>query len=158
MAVSQRRIRRDIQSNLPLVGGGAVGVGGPATLREFADIQDGQPFSLIGDPGTTVGRLTRPSVAYGLGAGALTGVLYLGGLGPGALEDFYLAHTLTALPAGAASAALPKEAQNGGGGGGGGNTQAASQRMVRERRQVRADGQGEFGPSGGQSADTRDAR
>lgn len=153
MAINQN-IGRNIESNLPTVGGGAVGVAAPAALREFADLQDGQPFSLVGDPSSAVGRLTRPSVAYGLGMGALSGLLYLGGIGPDTLEEFYLAHSLTALPAGAVSAALPKEAS-------GASGAAARQRAMRETSTSQSgpsrNGQGEFSPSGGVSAETRPA-
>lgn len=149
MAVTQN-LGRNVQQNLPAVGGGAVGIGGVAGLREFADLQNGQPFSLVGEPGSTVGRLTRPSVAFGLGAGALTGLLYLGGLGPNALEDFYLGHTLTAIPSGAVSAALPKEATS---------TSNGSTAAARRQRAM-ADtnrSNGEFSPSGGRSAGTTPA-
>lgn len=153
MAITQN-LGRNVQDNLPTVGGGAIGVGATAAIREFADVQDGQPFSLVGDdPTSTIGRLTRPSVAYGLGAGALSGILYLGGLGPNSLEDFYLAHTLTALPSGAISAALPKEATDGG-------STASPQRPMRDtarQRQARQNGGSEFDPTGGTSAETMPA-
>lgn len=152
MSIAQQNIGRQVERNLPLVGGGAVGVGAPAILREFADVQNGQPFSLLGEPGSTLFRLTRPSVAWGLGAGAATGLLWMLSAGPDALEDFYMAHTITALPSGALSAALPVEAS---GNGGGGQQQSGMPRRVRESR---ATSDGEFEPSGGRSPDTRPAQ
>lgn len=80
------------------------GVGGTVSLREFVDVSQGP---LVGSPGTTVGRVTVPSAAYGIG----TGLLALGGwwvMGRGSLKDFLLAHGITAVPSGAVSALLPK--------------------------------------------------
>lgn len=148
MAVSTARMQRNVGRNLPSIGGGAVGIAAPATLREFADVQDGQEFTLLGDPGTTVGRLTRPSVAWGLGAGALTGVLYWMGAGPSALEDFYLAHTVTAIPTGLVSAALPREAPGGSGGGSTATPVAGRRTPSNETPSPSADG--DFSPVDGE--------
>lgn len=155
MAVSQARMRRNVQDNLPIVGGGGVGVAAPAALREFADVQNGQPFSIIGDdPTSVVGRLSRPSVAYGLVGGTLSGLLWMADVGPSALQEFYIGHTLTALPAGAASAALPVE----GSGGGGETAQQQSQAQRMRRRSRSAPGSnGEFAAADGRSPETSPA-
>lgn len=138
-------VGRNIQRNAPEIGGGMVGVGAPVALREFADVQQGP---IVGDQGEMVARLTTPSVAYGLGAGTLTGILWAAGVGPNWLEDLYMAHTITAIPTGIASAVLPKE---GGGGGGGGS--AATVR----RAPAVADGGDEFAPADGASDEMQDA-
>lgn len=150
MAVSTLRMRRNIDRTLPAIGGGGLGVAAPAALREFADVQDGQQFSLLGQPGSTIGRLTRPSVAWGLGMGSLTGLLWWADAGPSMLEDFYLAHTVTAIPAGAASAALPVEAPSSGGGGGG------SAQTVSPPRETRPS-TNDFASADGTSPDTQPA-
>lgn len=155
MAISQATLGRNIQRNLPMIGGAGVGVGAPATLREFVDVQDGQPFSIVGEPGSTLGRLSRPSVAWGLGAGTATGLLWWLTDDMNPLNDFLFAHTVAAIPTGAASAALPKE---GSGGGGGGSGQAArSQRVIREPRSGSPSADGEFAASGGTSPGTQPA-
>lgn len=136
MAVTTNVTRR-LQDNAPEIAGGMVGVGAPVTLREFADEEVGP---LLTGRGDLAARLTRPSVLWGLGAGTVTGVLWWMGVGPDMLEDFYLAHTLTGIPTGIASAAVPK--QTGGGGGGGGDTQAAATRTGRTA--MRTDGNDEF--------------
>lgn len=153
MAVSPARMRRNVESNLPTVGGAGFGVAAPATLREFADVQNGQPFSLVGQPDTVVGRLTRPSVAWGLGVGTITGLLWGLGAGPSMLQDVYLAHTLTAIPTAAASAAFPVEAMTGGTTTASG--QAAGVSMPAERRP--SSNGSDFNPAGGQTPDTSPA-
>lgn len=148
MAV-QNTVMRNLQANAPEIGGGMVGVGAPVALREFVDVQQGP---LVTGQGDLVARATTPSVLYGLGGGALSGLLWWAGVGPNWLEDLYLAHTVTAIPTGIASAVLPK----GSGGGGGGS--AAGVRRTQTRR-VTADGgsefdqTGEFSPAGGGKAE-----
>lgn len=95
-----------MQQEAPLIGGAGVGVGVPFLLRETADMQNCAPnflFELEGAQG-----FATASVAYGLGAGALTGALWLGGVGPEAVQDFSKAHTLTAIPAGLLSGLAPR--------------------------------------------------
>lgn len=151
MAVSNGMgIGRALRRNAPEVTGGVVGVGAPVALREFADVRDGQAVSLIGEPGTTVGDLTRPSVAWGLGAGGLTGVLWLMDIGGPPFRDFYLAHALTGIPTGVAFLLLPREASGGGNGGG----ESLSQRAVQESR---PSSNGEFSPTDGESQETQPA-
>lgn len=153
MAVTSN-LSRSVSENAPEIGGGVVGVGVPVTLRETLDMQDGQPFALVGEPGSIEHRLTRPSVAYGLGAGSLTGLLWMMGVGPRALEDFYLAHTLTAVSAGTISALMPK------GGGNGGSTATATRGTGggTATRQTTAQQDGEFAPAGGRSGEMAPAR
>lgn len=97
MAVVQR-----LSDNAPEIGGGITGVGGTVALREFMD----QNGPLIGQAGTTTGRLGLPSVLYGLGTGTLAGLGWWM-TGRGTLNDFLLAHSVTAIPSGAVSAAMP---------------------------------------------------
>jgi len=149
----QQNIGRDLTRNLPMVGGGALGVGMPFGLREFADVQDGEAFSLLGNPGSTLHKLTRPSVAYGLGMGALTGALYLVSAGPDSLEDFYLAHSATAIPSGIASAVLPVEAP----GGGSGQTAGMGRSRSSPSRSQQSQSASEFSPNGGRSPATQPA-
>lgn len=133
MAIGQRLSR-----NAPEIGGGITGVGGTVALREFADVQMGP---LLGTAGTTLGRISTPSVAYGLG----TGLLALGGwwtLGRGSSKDFLLAHGITALPSGAVSALLPKS---------GTTTTAAAAGRSRTRTRTRATRRATA--DGGQSGD-----
>lgn len=155
MAISQRMVGNNVGDALPLISGGGVAAGAVAGLREFADVQGGQAFSLIGEPDTVWGRVTRPSVAYGLGAGTLTGLLFALDAGGDALQDFYLAHTAVALPAGAISAGLPKQGLGGPGFGGG---EPQRPRNVRSTRSTTSNGAGEFSPSGGMSAETSPAQ
>lgn len=139
----------DVQKNLPQIGGGVVGVGVPVALRETMDTEVGP---LVGEPGSMLARVSRPSSAWGLGAGGLTGLLYALGVGPDSLQDFYLAHSLTAIPTGAASAFLPK--------GTGGTTAGTSSRTRQRMTQESVGGNsanGEFGPSGGRNAETAPA-
>lgn len=151
MAVSQA-MGFDVQENLPQIGGGIVGVGAPAALRETADVQVGP---LVGDPGSTLARVSRPSVAWGLGVGGLTGALWAMDVGPDELHDFYLAHSLTAIPTGAISALLPKQAPTAQARG---SSPITSQRSIRESRPgSNGSTNGEFGPSGGQSQETAPA-
>lgn len=150
MAVSTRRMNRRLQQNLPVVGGGAVGLGTTVGLRQFVDVQDGTDVAIVGQPGSLMHRLTRPSSAYGLGVGGLSGLLWVMGVGPDWLQDLYLGHAATAIPAGAASAAVPRTAA----GGGSGDT-ATPQRAIRDTG--RSNGQqsvGEFAPADGRSAMT----
>lgn len=152
MAVAQN-LGRTVSRNAPEIGGGIVGVGVPVLLRETVDVRDGQAFSLAGDPGSMLAKLTRPSVAYGVGAGGLTGALYLAGIGPKMLHDFYLTHSITGVATGIGSALVPKEAAPGGGGSGA----TARARTLTESTKTGGSGNGEFSPSGGRSAETTPA-
>lgn len=116
MAVNQN-LGMTVRENVPEIAGGAVGIGLPVTLRETVDVRNGQAVSLLGEPGSLLARLTSPSVSWGLGAGALTGALWWADVGGDTLKDFYMAHTVTAIPSGAVSALMPKEASGGGGSG-----------------------------------------
>lgn len=103
MAITQR-----VSDNIPEIGGGVTGVGGTVALREFVDVRNGQVTTLFGDPGTTLGRLGRPSVVYGLGSGlAALGGWWLAGRS--GLSDFLFAHGVTGIPSGAGSAVWPKQ-------------------------------------------------
>lgn len=144
----------DVRQNFPAIGGGAVGVGAPAVLREFADVQNNQPFSLIGDPGSMLHRISRPSVVWGLGVGGVSGALYMVSAGPEALEDFYLAHALTSIPTGVLSAIFPAEPCP---------TEpvpeaASGMDRVPQENRPSSNGSSEFSPSGGRSQETAPAR
>lgn len=156
MAVSQRA-GFNIGENAPTIGGGVVGVGAPALLRETMDVQNGQEVSLVGDPGSTLARLSRPSAAWGLGVGAVTGALWSMNVGPSWFQDFALAHAIAAIPTGAVSALLPKQAASAQA-----TAQARSQRALREPRpapapSMPASQNGEFGPAGGRTQETSPA-
>jgi hypothetical protein len=99
--------------NLEPIVGGSVGVGTTVALREMLDEEGG----LVGNPGTVLDRLTRPSVLAGLGGGILTGALwYLDNEGimettPFGVDNmFWATHSVTATSSGAASALFPKAA------------------------------------------------
>lgn len=154
MAVAQGvgvpQLLRDNSSELA---GGVVGVGAPVALRETVDVRGGQEFSLVGEQGSMLARLTRPSVAWGLGVGGVTGLLWLMDMGGRPLKDFYLTHSLTAIPAGAASALMPREASGGGG------TGTARTRIDRatSNGETGGGGRGEFAPADGTSTETEPA-
>lgn len=150
MAVNQRQMKRRLKNNVPVVGGGAVGLGTVVGLRQFVDVQEGATVSIVGSEGSLLARLSRPSAAYGLGVGGLSGLLWLADVGPNWLHDVYLGHAITSIPAGAASAAVPREPA--GGGGGSGATQGMIQRSMQSPSSSAGDG--EFQPAGGQSAMT----
>lgn len=128
MAIVQR-----LTDNAPEIGGGVTGVGGTVAAREFLDINaDGTVNNLFGTTGTTVGRLGRPSSLYGLGTGALA----LAGwwfTGRGTLNDFLLAHGITATPAGGVSALMPKQAATTAAAGAGGRTRTRTRSPSRAR-------------------------
>lgn len=135
-----QNLSRNVQENAPEIGGGMVGVGVPVALREFMDVSQGP---LLTGQGDIVARLTRPSVAYGLGAGAVTGALWFMDVGPDMANDFFLAHTATAVPTGIASAILPKEASSAAG------SSPSASRARRTRQPAVSDGGSEFAPAGG---------
>lgn len=92
--------------------GGVAGLGGTLGARMFLD-----------EPGAD--RFSQPSVMYGLGTGALatalwgidtTGTVNLDSTLVRGTSDFFASHAATALPAGGASALLPKTGNSGGGG------------------------------------------
>lgn len=92
--------------------GGVAGLGGTLGARMFLD-----------EPGAD--RFQQPSVMYGLGTGALatalwgldtTGTFNLDSNLVRGTSDFFATHAATALPAGGASALLPKTGNTGGGG------------------------------------------
>lgn len=118
MAMAQG-VGRNLQENIPELGGGVVGVGVPIALRERVDLETGP---LVGDPGTIPARLSTPSVAWGLGMGSVTGALWLLEVGPEWVQDFSLAHAATGIPTGIGSALLPKAASDDDGGGGSAQT------------------------------------
>lgn len=147
MAVTSN-VARNLSVAAPEIAGGMVGVGAPIALREFVDVQQGP---LVTGQGSMVERITMPSVVWGVGAGTVTGLLWWMDVGPDFLQDLYLAHTITGIPTGIASAALPKEASGGGGA-------AASRSTVRRsssgRTAARAtDGGSDFDDSGGSSSE-----
>lgn len=155
MAVSQRQMKRRLRNNVPVVGGGAVGLGSVVGLRQFVDVQEGATVSIVGSEGSMLARLTRPSSAYGLGVGGLSGLLWLANVGPNWLQDVYMGHAITAIPAGAASAAVPREP------GDGGEPQAMAQRAMRSMTGGNSSSStsgvssgAEFQPAGGQSSET----
>lgn len=154
MAVGTVNLMRSARRNAPEIGGGVVGVGAPVALRELADVRDGREVSIIGEPGSLMARLTRPSVAWGLGAGSITGALWMLGAGPRWLQDFYLTHTLTGIPSGAVSALVPRESPTGGGAG-------AESRLMGDQRPGSRGSRGggsDFDPAGGQSVETEPAQ
>lgn len=149
-----QNISRSIQRNGPEIGGGVVGVGAPVALREFADVRNGEEVSLIDGQGEILSRLTRPSVAWGLGAGGLTGLLWAMDVGPRWLQDFYLTHAITGIPTGVGSALMPVEA-------GSTSTSAMSRlQSMMGNGQATQDGgsDGEFAPAGGSSTETQPAQ
>lgn len=111
--------------------GGATGLGGTVALRQTMDSKGG----LLGEPGTTLDRATRPSVVYGVGSGLLSAALWwLDEKGtdttPGGIDNaFWATHSLTALPSGAVSALLPVSAQSGDG-----STQTVTRKSSMSRR------------------------
>lgn len=128
MAVAEN-LARAIPRTGPEIGGSAVGIGLPVALRETVDVDGGEPVSLIGDPNSLVGKWTRPSVAWGVGVGGLTGLLWwLNMGGDEALQDFYFAHTVTAVPTGLGSLLFPKA------GTGMGDTAVSALRRATEER------------------------
>lgn len=151
---AMQNVGRTIRRNGSEIGGGVVGVGAPVALREFADVRNGQEVSLIEGRGEMLARLTRPSVAWGLGVGGLSGLLWAAGVGPRWLHEFYATHALTSIPIGAVSAAMPVTA--GGGGGGGGGTQGTQGTISRSTPSSSSNG--EFAPAGGTSPDTQPAQ
>lgn len=128
------------QGVTPEVGGGVSGVGGVVALRETVDVLGGQQTTLVGEPGTTLGRLSRPSVAWGLGGGSL-GALWWGldamtgvDMIPDLAADFGLWWGLTGIPAGLASALMPKQPTTSGG------STAAASASRRPLREATTDG------------------
>lgn len=147
-----------VNENLDSIAGGTVGVGAPVVLRETADVRGGEPISLLGAPGSALARATRPSVAWGVGVGSLTGALWWMDVGGKALQDFYLAHTVTGIPTGLASALMPKQVGSG----------SAGEQVVRSLSELRPGSTGspnngesqssdEFAPADGTSPDTQPA-
>lgn len=138
-------IQQTVARNAPEIGGGVVGVGVPVALRETLDVRDGQVNNLLGEPDGILGRISRPSSAWGIGVGSLTGALWAMDVGPQWLHDFYLTHSITGIPTGIASAAMPRSV-DGGSGGGSGATVSRSRRMTRQS----SDGEtGDFDPADG---------
>lgn len=125
------------------VGGGVAGGTTTAVVRDQFDVRGGAQAPLVGDPGTTIGRLGLPSVLWG-------GVTGLGSLaawwitmGPRAFDDALLGYGLGGVGAATVSALLPK--QPGGGGGGGGGSTPERQRPLKRIR----DGGSKSGDGGG---------
>lgn len=142
---------RTVRNNLPEIAGGSVGIGAPLALRETVDVRAGQPMPLLGEPGSMLARWTRPSVAWGVGVGSLTGLLWWRDVGGRAFQDFSLAHAVTGIPTGVGSALLPKQ------------TAAASGEEQRFLSDVRgmvsgSANDGEFAPAGGTSPETQPAQ
>lgn len=142
----------NVRQNLPQIGGGVVGVAGPAALRETADVQMGP---LVGSQGSTLARVSHPSVVWGVGAGAATGALWALDVGPSHLQDFYLAHSITAIPTGLLSALLPKGSA-GGGGDPASQITGGIQRAMTDASPS-GNGTGEFADAGGSSPETQPA-
>lgn len=95
------------------IAGGVAGLGGTLAARMFLD-----------EAGAD--RFRQPSVMYGLGTGGVATALWgLDATGTFDLDmnilqgtsDFFASHAATALPAGGASALLPKTGNTGGNGG-----------------------------------------
>lgn len=123
------------------VTGAVTGVGAPLALRQTVDMRpDGTPRTLVGEPGTLLGRVWRPSAAWGIFGGGLTGLLSVAdgmldmGMLPDDVSDFMMWHAITGVPTGVGMAAFPAEAS------GGGST-AARQGAGRTLREA-TDGQG----------------
>lgn len=113
---------RRTQRMVPEIAGATSGVGIPVVLRETVDEEMGP---LIGEEGTTLGRVGRPSAAWGIFGGLTSGAVWWvdGPLGmdvvPDTLSDFLMWYAVTGVPTGIASAALPKNS--------GGGAEAASE-------------------------------
>lgn len=135
--------------------GGVLGVGGTVALREMFD-QDG---GLMGDQGTLLDRVTRPSVIYGVGSGAVAGALwYLDDsrmmnttLGP-IDNSLYATYSLTGVSSGAASALFPVDASGSPSNGGNeGNEQSFTMTRSNGAEDL-ADAEGSPPDAGGQSS------
>lgn len=115
--------------------GGVTGVGGTVALRQTMDKKGG----LLGDPGSLLDRLTRPSVIYGVGTGALAGGLYWmdenrrADTTPFGIDNtFWGTHALTGVTSGTVSALLPATVSPDG-------TNGGTQTVTRDRTMTRKD-------------------
>lgn len=97
------------------VGGGVAGGTTTAAVRERFDVKaDGTQRTLIGDPGTPLGTLGMPSVAWGLGTGLVSLGLWwadfsgMATTAPRDMEELWLGYGLGGVAAGTVSALLPK--------------------------------------------------
>lgn len=97
------------------VGGGIAGGTTTAAVRERFDVKaDGSPRTLFGDPGTPLGTLGMPSVAWGLGTGLASLGLWwadfsgMATTAPRDMEELWLGYGLGGVAAGTVSALMPK--------------------------------------------------
>lgn len=110
------------------VAGGVTGVGVPVVLRETVDDEVGP---LLGESGTTLARVTKPSAAWGIGGGAATAALWWADMTvlmdriPDGASEFFMWHAMTGIPTGVASAVL-------GDGGGGELAEPGTRRRLEE--------------------------
>lgn len=148
MAIAQNmNLGRSVRRNAPEIAGGAVGVGLPVALRETIDANG----PLLSGRGQAVDTLTTPSVAWGVGVGALTGLGYLADVGPETLRDFMLVHAITGIPTGLGSAALMLM-------GNGAGTQSMTQVQTPDRTPNGAQAQTDFEHSDGRSPESQPAQ
>lgn len=103
-------------ATLQTAAGGVLGAGGTTALYKTMDMQDGEPNNLLGDPDSITGRLSRPSVLFGLGGGLFSaGMWYLDNERivntPDALDGLWQGMVYGGVPAGAAAALFPAEGE-----------------------------------------------
>lgn len=119
------RARVDRQTAVGVGGGVAAGTTTAAIRERFDVAPDGTQRTLFGQPGTPLGTLGTPSVAWGLGTGALSLGLWwadfagMATTAPRDLEELWLGMGLGGVAAGTVSALMPKT---------GGSTATASSR------------------------------
>lgn len=108
------RARVDRQTAVGVGGGVAAGTTTAAIRERFDVAPDGTQRTLFGQPGTPLGTLGTPSVAWGLGAGALSLGLWwadfsgMMSTAPRDLEELWLGMGLGGVAAGTVSALMPK--------------------------------------------------
>lgn len=141
-------------ARLQTISGGVLGAGGTVALRQTMDTQDGQPNNFLGEPNSIQGRLSRPSVIYGLGGGLLSGALVYADREryidtPDMLDGVFEGLMYSGIPAGVASAVFPAEASQESST----STQAVQQRISKSEFQ---DAGGEMKEEKGGTSDTSD--
>lgn len=108
------RARVDRQTAVGVGGGVAAGTTTAAIRERFDVAPDGTQRTLFGQPGTPLGTLGTPSVAWGLGTGALSLGLWwadfagMATTAPRDLEELWLGMGLGGVAAGTVSALMPK--------------------------------------------------
>lgn len=110
MSERGRRMSQKRENAVSVVVGGGFGVSAGFALRGLADVVDGREVSVIGEPGTTAAKWTRPSVVYGLGGGSMSLLLYLAEMGSPSIRRMLLGNGLAAVSIGVFSLLAPKRA------------------------------------------------